>query len=86
MYVFEQEYILTPYHDNILFYHRFIDDILMIWKKVGPTPEEMLESINSLNTPVRLTMTTNDQTIDFLNVRLYKEQDGVAYTLYSKPT
>ncbi|CAH2306460.1 Hypothetical predicted protein [Pelobates cultripes] len=61
---------MAPMYANILFYRRFIDDIIMIWKKVGPTPEEMLETINNLNTPVRLTMTTNDQTTDFLDVRL----------------
>ncbi|CAH2285163.1 Hypothetical predicted protein, partial [Pelobates cultripes] len=86
MYIFEQEQILIPFHDSILFYRRFIDDIFIIWKNVGPTPDEMLNTINSLDTPVRLTMTTSDKQIDFLDVRLYREDDKIAYTLFSKPT
>ncbi|CAH2284771.1 Hypothetical predicted protein, partial [Pelobates cultripes] len=70
----------------ILFYRRFINDIFIIWKNVGPTPNEMLNTINSLDTPVRLKMTTSDKQIDFLDVRLYQEEGRIAYTLFSKPT
>ncbi|CAH2293731.1 Hypothetical predicted protein, partial [Pelobates cultripes] len=31
-------------------------------------------------------MTTNDKQIDFLDVRLYKEDGKIAYTLFNKPT
>ncbi|CAH2324816.1 Hypothetical predicted protein [Pelobates cultripes] len=86
MYIFKQEHILSQFHESILFYRRFIDDIMIIWNNVGPTPNQMLEIINNLDTSVRLTMTTSEEQIDFLDVRVYKEDGKIAYTLFNKLT
>ncbi|CAH2251601.1 Hypothetical predicted protein [Pelobates cultripes] len=85
MYIFEQENILTPFQTNIAFYRRYIDDIITIWNGTSDSTTQMLETINNLDTPVRLTM-TDTQTVDFLDIRLYKEDNTIAYTLFSKPT
>ncbi|CAH2315492.1 Hypothetical predicted protein [Pelobates cultripes] len=86
MYIFEQENILTPFQTNIAFYRRYVDDIIMIWNGTPDSTTHMLETINNLDTPVPLTMTTDTQTVDFLDIRLYKEDNTIAYTLFSKPT
>ncbi|CAH2301456.1 Hypothetical predicted protein [Pelobates cultripes] len=59
---------------------------MIIWNNVGPTPNQMLEIINNLDKPVRLTMTTSEEQIDFLDVRVYKENGKIAYTLFNKST
>ncbi|CAH2312442.1 Hypothetical predicted protein [Pelobates cultripes] len=81
MFIFEQENILTPFQTNIAFY-----DIIMIWNGTPDSSTHMLETINNLDTPVRLTLTTDTQTVDFLDIRLYKDDNTLAYTLFSKPT
>ncbi|CAH2248542.1 Hypothetical predicted protein [Pelobates cultripes] len=86
MFIFEQEHILTPLQDNILFYCRYINDILMIWKGTLESRQQMLEKINNLDTLAGLTMSVDIQTVDFLDVCLYKEDTKIAYTSFSKPT
>ncbi|CAH2294788.1 Hypothetical predicted protein [Pelobates cultripes] len=81
MYIFEQENILTPFQANIAFYRRFIDDIIMIWNGTPDSTTQMLETINHLDTPVLLTMTIDPYTVDFLDIRLYKEKKH--HSLYS---
>ncbi|CAH2327796.1 Hypothetical predicted protein, partial [Pelobates cultripes] len=85
MYIFEQENILTPFQANIAFYRRFIDDI-MIWNCTPDSTTQTLETINHLDTPIRLTMKMDPYTVDFLYICLYKENNTIAYTLFSKPT
>ncbi|CAH2285995.1 Hypothetical predicted protein, partial [Pelobates cultripes] len=86
MYIFEQENILNPFQANIAFYRRFIDVIIMIWNGTPDSIRQMLETINQLDTPVQLTMTMDPYTADLLDIRLYKENNTIAYTLFSKPT
>ncbi|CAH2321631.1 Hypothetical predicted protein [Pelobates cultripes] len=81
MNIFEQENILTPFQANIAFYRRFIDDIIMIWNGTPDSTTQMLETINQPDTPVRLTMTMDPYTVDFLDIRLYKENNHSLYSL-----
>ncbi|CAH2252627.1 Hypothetical predicted protein [Pelobates cultripes] len=46
----------------------------------------MVQNINLCTPNVELTMTVDPLTVDFLDVRVMREGNKLAYTLYSKPT
>ncbi|CAH2321636.1 Hypothetical predicted protein, partial [Pelobates cultripes] len=53
----------------------------MIWNGTPDSTTQMLETINQPDTPVRLTMTMDPYTVDFLDIRLYKENNHSLYSL-----
>ncbi|CAH2246417.1 Hypothetical predicted protein [Pelobates cultripes] len=86
MYIFETEHILEPFKRNIIKYFRFIDDILIIWRGTKTQAQEMVEHINQLPTPIRMTANVNTEKVQFLDVELSVENHRMVYSLYSKPT
>ncbi|XP_041417050.1 uncharacterized protein LOC121393214 [Xenopus laevis] len=83
---YETEWLLPMGGSNILFYKRYIDDLLLIW---AGSPDDLLsfnESLNSLESPIKLTMSFDPQEIHYLDVTIFKEGNNLGTTLYKKPT
>ncbi|CAH2223714.1 Hypothetical predicted protein [Pelobates cultripes] len=86
MFEFETQHILEPFKDIILSYSRYIDDIFMIIKGDNSIAESMVQYINSCTPNVQLTTTMDPLTVDFLDVRIIREGNKLAYTLFTKST
>ncbi|XP_041420430.1 uncharacterized protein LOC121394203 [Xenopus laevis] len=83
---YEKTVFLPRGGSNIYFYKRYIDDLLLVW---GGTARELTDfhaSLNEGDSPIKLTLSHDTQTIDFLDVTLYKQGEGLGTTLYKKPT
>ena len=83
---YEQKVILPKYKNNILFYVRMIDDILIVWK---PTTDTTFDNFaNDLNKQTKLNWDTNklSTTTDFLDLTIQIDKRGNIHTkTYQKP-
>ncbi|CAH2296359.1 Hypothetical predicted protein [Pelobates cultripes] len=68
MYCFERQHPLTPHADNIALYRHFIADMLIIWKGDENSINNIIDEINTFNTPIQLTITTDMECVNFLDV------------------
>ena len=73
---FEQTNILPHYKNNILFYVRTIDDILIVWKPTPNTPFQQFKDY--LNTQCKLNWETEDPTnqTNFLDLTINIDNQG----------
>jgi hypothetical protein len=70
-----------------LIWWRFIDDIFMIWTHSAAELEAFLRFINSHHPTIKFTSEQSQESINFLDVTIYKSNAGTWETkLYSKPT
>ncbi|XP_063297779.1 probable cation-transporting ATPase 13A4 [Pelobates fuscus] len=86
MYMYEIQYILTPYARSIMGYYRYIDDLLIIWKGTPEQAQNMVDTLNQLPTPIRFTSNISEHSVQYLDLELSYGTNGVEYTLFSKPT
>ncbi len=86
MAVFEEEHIL-PKSDKILFYRRFLDDIIAVWGGTETELDEFTEMMNSCHDDIKFTCEHSPSEIPFLDTLIHLDDDGTIWTsLYSKPT
>uniref|UniRef100_A0A8C5PUI2 Reverse transcriptase domain-containing protein n=1 Tax=Leptobrachium leishanense TaxID=445787 RepID=A0A8C5PUI2_9ANUR len=86
MYLYEVKYILPLFSDGLRAYHRFIDDILIIWDGDELQLEQKMAALNSLPTTVRFTYQSNPQKAEFLDLNIFRVGCHIAYSLFRKPT
>ncbi|XP_075450781.1 uncharacterized protein LOC142491850 [Ascaphus truei] len=61
----------NPFRDNIIFYRRFIDDLLFIWNGDDDTLHAFFEYLEANTYNLRFTHCYSDSQIDFLDLHLY---------------
>lgn len=73
---FEEMYITgdSEFHDNIVVYKRFIDDLFLIWKGTEKTALDFVTKISNNNWGVNLTPNFNTTTIEFLDLNIFQEK------------
>jgi predicted GIY-YIG superfamily endonuclease len=68
-------------------YHRFIDDIYMVWTHGEEKLLEFLDFINSARPTINFTSEYSDKSINFLDVKVSISENGeISTDLYTKPT
>lgn len=83
---YEEQWLLPMGANNIIFYKRYIDDLLIIWQGNENDLLSFFQSLNSLDSPIRMTLTYDRQQIHFLDITICKQGDRVVTTLFRKPT
>uniref|UniRef100_A0A8C5N1Z7 Reverse transcriptase domain-containing protein n=1 Tax=Leptobrachium leishanense TaxID=445787 RepID=A0A8C5N1Z7_9ANUR len=87
--IWEKQHIFSdcnPYRSKILFWKRYIDDIILVW---GGTQEEFVDLTNYLNKNtlnLRFTHEIHRDSLNFLDVTLTRNEELVSTTLYRKET
>lgn len=77
---------LAPFMQFVKIWHRYIDDIFLIWE--GPQEDLVLflEQLNQNEFNLRFTMSWNDSSIDF-DITIHKDDLGIlSSSLYRKRT
>lgn len=68
-------------------WHRYIDDVLMLWDADVSLLEEFLLALNSIYFNLKLTASFDQKSVMFLDVTISVQEDGkIATTLYCKPS
>ncbi|KAM5158158.1 LOW QUALITY PROTEIN: uncharacterized protein ACMZJ9_009403 [Mantella aurantiaca] len=77
----------SVYLDRILCWHRYIDDIFLVWDGPVPLLDEFLGHLNTNEQNLFFTMTKSRTTITFLDLTIYRDSQGYLQTeLFRKPT
>ena len=74
-----QEFILENWS-------RFLDDCQTPLDKNKVKPEELLETLNSVNKAIQFTMEFSDKEIPFLDILIKRDNSGIWMDLYHKLT
>ena len=86
----EKIFVLTtinPWYQYITFYGRYIDDLLVIFNGSETQLLEFHKYLNSINNNIKLTIEYSQQSINFLDLTIFKDDLGTLHTtLYRKST
>ena len=84
---FEESHIYQLINGKCPFYKRFIDDIFLLWTGTLDELLKFLEELNKLHPTIKFDAKYSKTTVEFLDTRIYKSDDGKLHTtLYTKPT
>ncbi|OCT55453.1 hypothetical protein XELAEV_18002018mg, partial [Xenopus laevis] len=83
---YEKRYIVPKFGSRLVFFRRYIDDMIMIWRGNETDFVEMVEELNNVDSPVKFTYSINPFKINFLDVEIMINGSKLDYTLYRKPT
>lgn len=76
----------NPFHSKISLWRRYIDDVLLIWKGSFDELNNFLTYVNSTTNYLSFTMEYNDQSIDFLDLTIFKDVNNTLQsTIHRKP-
>lgn len=86
--LWESEYVYNnPLRDKILWWGRYIDDILLFWTGTLEELKQFHEHLNDNNINVKLSLQFSQSSINFLDLTITKEAGGhLDTTIYRKPT
>ena len=87
---FEESFILSaevnPFFSNIVSFHRYIDDIFVVWDNTVDCLHQFHQYLNACNDHLKFTLEFSDTQISFLDVLILKEGNSLKTDLYRKPT
>lgn len=70
MALWEDRHIFNTHRSILLFYHRYIDDLILIWVSPKHTVEEFLSYLNQDNNNIKCYFQVSDTSIHFLDVTI----------------
>ncbi|XP_068113208.1 uncharacterized protein [Hyperolius riggenbachi] len=87
----ERECVWVPslerFHPAIAGWHRFIDDILILWQGSQEDLKQFLTLLNTNDVNIFLTSDISSTTVNFLDLHIMKDEEGhLISTLYRKKT
>ena len=72
---------------NILFYGRYVDDILIIYDNSKNVDNQILNSFNLIHPKIQYTLETEQNNkINFLDLTIKKINNAIRFSIYRKPT
>lgn len=77
---------VNPFFHNILFYRRFIDDILVLWKGTETQLSEFQDFLNEKNDNLKFSGVFDKEKISFLDIMISIDGNRLKTDLYKKPT
>ncbi|CAH2284476.1 Hypothetical predicted protein, partial [Pelobates cultripes] len=86
MYAYEMENNFSIFQQHIVKYFHFIDDVFIIWRGTVSQAHAMVEYLNHLPLPVRMTARISMDKIQFLDLEIKMVDSSLSYSLFSKPT
>lgn len=86
---FENNHILNnnSFSKHILYYHRYVDDILLLWSGNKVQLNEFLTIINSVHPKIKFTLEIeNNKSINFLDLTITNVNNRHHFAVYRKPS
>lgn len=81
--VFNSQCMLLQY---IVYWHRYVDDVLCLWTGSPDLLDEFLIFLNSLYPSIRFTLEVGGQSINFLDLTISLHEGKHDFEIYRKPT
>ncbi|XP_044755643.1 uncharacterized protein LOC123314420 [Coccinella septempunctata] len=77
----------NPFKDKILFWFRYVDDILIAWIGSEEELREFHNWLNGLHLNINFTLELeSDREINFLDLTIRRQQNKLTFSIYRKPT
>lgn len=87
---FENKFILSkhnPLHKQITFYARYVDDTFLVFNGTNRQIDILNKYINNINKNIQFTIENEkDNSINFLDLNIKKQNNKLQYSIYRKPT
>ncbi|PSN47869.1 hypothetical protein C0J52_01233 [Blattella germanica] len=72
---------------NIVFYGRYVDDILIIYNNVKNQNKKNLKCFNNLHNKINFTLESEQKnTINYLDLKVIRNKTNIEFDIYRKPT
>jgi hypothetical protein len=72
---------------QIIAYFRYVDDILIIYDQNKTGIDHTLNEFNKLQQTIKFTIEKEQQeSINFLDIRIHRKDKNLQYSIYRKPT
>ena len=85
MHYWEQQ-ALSSTNYTPLFWKRYIDDIFGTWRHSEDQLHTFIQHLNSINPNIKVSITHNLHSINFLDCNVFKNHSKLSTKVYSKPT
>lgn len=73
--------------ENIIYWYRYVDDILIGWQGTNRQLDQFLHLANSIHPKIKFTMELEvDSTINFLDLSITNKNNAHEFKIYRKPT
>ncbi|PIO25998.1 hypothetical protein AB205_0190500, partial [Aquarana catesbeiana] len=82
----EDRWVFNPKPAQLRFYHRFIDDLLLIWEGSRESAIDFISFLNNNSNNIRLDHVISDTSVNFLDVTLTKINNTISTKVYFKMT
>jgi len=82
---FETEHMFN-YPLQPAYYHRYIDDIFLIWNHQASELTSFIDHLNSVHDTIKFTQTTSVKEITFLDLDIYINNNAYQTKTHFKPT
>ncbi|KAM8967064.1 collagen alpha-6(VI) chain [Pelodytes ibericus] len=76
----------NPFGESLVLWRRYIDDVLIVWRGNRESLQDFVLHLNSNQHGLHFTSNIQDDTIDFLDLTLYIEDNKVLTKTYFKPS
>ena len=84
---FEESFLNTPQSGKILFWYRYVDDILVGFTGDKNELGHILYYLNSIHPKIKFTLETEENnSINFLDLKIVKTINTLSFDIYRKPT
>lgn len=82
---FECKYIVNEPH--ILFYYRYVDDIIILWTGTLRQIDIFVSKLNNIHPKIKFKLEVeSNQSLNFLDLTISKSQNKLDFQIYRKPT
>jgi hypothetical protein len=82
----EAKISMLPLFKKIIFYHRYVDDILCLWSGTERQLSCFLSDLNKINPSIQFTMEVGGKTINFLDLNISILDHSLKFDVFRKPT
>lgn len=82
---FECKYIVNE--PNILFYYRYVDDVIICWKGTVRQIHSFVNRLNTIHSKIKFKLELeSDQSLNFLDLTITRVHNKLDFQIYRKPT
>lgn len=76
----------NPFKKNIMYWHRYVDDIICLFEGNETESQNFLDFLNSLSNKIKFTIEVQPEKINFLDLTISKEKEKHNFKIFRKET
>lgn len=82
----ESRMLETAYKENIVYWYRYVDDVICLWKGEHTSLHNFFNYINTFNNKIQFTMEIGNKSLNFLDLTVDINLGRHKFNIFRKPT